>query len=163
MNVAQSWEKSFLKTNTPKTLKTALRTSIVLGKNGGAFVPLKKLTLLGLGGKQGKGNQFISWIHEDDFARALQFIIENKMASVVNIVSPQPISNQDFMATLRKQSEVWFGIPTPEFLLRIGAQIIGTETELILKSRNVIPTRLVEHGFKFSYPTIEATFQNLLK
>ena len=149
MNVAQSWEKAFFKTETPKTIKTALRTSIVLGKNGGAFIPLKRLTQVGLGGKQGKGNQFISWIHAEDFARAIDFIIEKKLTDVVNIVSPQPVSNQDFMAQLRKQLNVFIGIPTPEFILKIGAKIIGTETELVLKSRNVIPTLLLENGFEF--------------
>ena len=163
MNVAQSWEKAFFKTETPKTIKTALRTSIVLGKNGGAFIPLKRLTQLGLGGKQGKGNQFISWIHEKDFARAIDFIIESQMKGVVNIVSPQPISNQDFMSTLRKQLNVFIGLPTPEFLLTIGAKIIGTEPELVLKSRNVIPTRLLENGFEFEYKTLETALKNLTK
>ncbi|AWG21344.1 TIGR01777 family protein [Flavobacterium faecale] len=163
MNVAQSWEKSFFKTATPNTLKTALRTSIVLGRNGGAFIPLKRLTRLGLGGKQGKGNQFISWIHAEDFARAIDFIIEKQMTGVVNIVSPQPISNTDFMAQLRKQLNVFIGIPTPEFLLKIGAKIIGTETELVLKSRNVIPKRLQENGFVFEYKTLETALNNLIK
>ncbi|MBE0391988.1 TIGR01777 family oxidoreductase [Flavobacterium sp. PL002] len=163
MNVAQSWEKAFFKTTTPKTLKTALRTSIVLGKNGGAFIPLKRLTRLGLGGKQGKGNQFISWIHAEDFARAIDFIIESQMTGVINIVSPQPISNNDFMEKLRKQLNVFIGIPTPEFLLKIGAKIIGTETELVLKSRNVIPKRLLENGFNFKFKTLDAAIRNIIK
>jgi hypothetical protein len=163
MNVAQSWEKAFFKTETPNTLKTALRTSIVLGRNGGAFIPLKRLTQLGLGGKQGKGNQYISWIHAEDFARAIDFIIEKQMTGVINIVSPQPISNQDFMATLRKQLNVFIGLPTPEFLLTIGAKIIGTEPELVLKSRNVIPTRLLENGFVFEHKTLDTALKNLTK
>ncbi|MDG2433925.1 TIGR01777 family oxidoreductase [Flavobacterium sp.] len=163
MNVAQSWEKSFFKTETPNTLKTALRTSIVLGRNGGAFIPLKRLTQLGLGGKQGKENQFISWIHAEDFARAIDFIIEKQMTGVINIVSPQPISNQDFMATLRKQLNVFIGLPTPEFLLTIGAKLIGTEPELVLKSRNVIPTRLLENGFVFEHKTLDTALKNLTK
>ena len=91
MNVAKAWEKAFFETKTPKTLKTALRTSIVLGKNGGAFIPLKRLTQFGLGGKQGSGNQFISWIHEEDFARAIEFVIDKEIIGVINIVSPQPV------------------------------------------------------------------------
>lgn len=161
MNVAQSWEKAFFTTATPQTLKTALRTTIVLGENGGAFIPLKRLTQLGLGGKQGKGNQFISWIHEKDFARAIEYIIEKQLTDVLNIVSPQPISNQDFMATLRKQLNVFIGLPTPEFLLTIGAKIIGTEPELVLKSRNVIPARLLENGFVFEYKTLETALKNI--
>jgi uncharacterized protein (TIGR01777 family) len=163
MNVALSWEKSFFKIETPNTLKTALRTSIVLGKNGGAFIPLKTLTKIGLGGKQGKGNQFISWIHEDDFANAVDFIIQNEMAGVVNIVSPKPISNAEFMKKLQNAVGIPFGIPISAFLLKIGSFIIRTETELVLKSRNVIPKRLLENGFKFKFVNIDTAFQNLLK
>ncbi|VXB00420.1 Cell division inhibitor [Flavobacterium sp. 9R] len=161
MNVAQSWEKAFFKTETPNTLKTALRTSIVLGKNGGAFVPLKTLAKFGLGGKQGKGNQFISWIHEDDFARAINFIIENEITGVVNIVSPKPITNRDFMALLSKSVGVPFVVPISELLLKIGSIIIKTESELVLKSRNVIPKRLQQYGFQFEFSTLEKALKNL--
>ena len=161
MNVAKSWEKTFFEIETPKTLKTALRTSIVLGKNGGAFIPLKRLTQFSLGGKQGKGNQFISWIHEKDFARAIEFTIEKEMIGVVNIVSPKPIQNKDFMSELRKSLKMPIGIPTPKPILKIGAKIIGTETELVLKSRNVIPERLQESGFEFEFDTLEKAFKNL--
>lgn len=161
MNVAKEWEKVFLETVTPKTIKTTLRTSIVLGKRGGAFIPLKRLTQLGLGGKQGKGNQFINWIHETDYAKAIEFIIEKEISGVVNIVSPKPISNKDFMFHLRNTLKIPIGIPTPAFLLTIGAKLFGTETELILKSRNVIPKRLLENGFQFEYENLEKTFKNL--
>ena len=161
MNVAKSWEKALFQIETPKTLKTALRTSIVLGKNGGAFIPLKRLTQFGLGGKQGNGNQFISWIHEKDFARAIEFIIEKEMIGVVNVVSPKPIQNKEFMYELRKVLKIPIGIPTPKLLLKIGAKIIGTEPELVLKSRNVIPKRLQEIGFEFKFDTLDKTFKNL--
>ena len=161
MNVAKSWEKTFFETETPNTIKTALRTSIVLGKNGGAFLPLKNLTRLGFGGKQGKGNQFISWIHEKDFARAIEFIFQKEMTGVVNIVSPKPIRNTLFMKTLRKSLGVPTGIPIGEKLLKFGAKIIGTETELVLKSRNVIPKRLVENNFEFEFKTLEKATDNL--
>jgi uncharacterized protein (TIGR01777 family) len=163
INVALSWEKSFFKTETPNTLKTALRTSIVLGKNGGAFVPLKTLAKLGFGGKQGKGNQFISWIHEEDFVNAIDFIIQKEMTGVVNIVSPKPITNKDFMVILRKSIGIPFGVPISELLLKIGSIIIKTESELVLKSRNVIPRRLQENGFTFKYDTVEKAFENLLE
>ncbi|MEC4004523.1 TIGR01777 family oxidoreductase [Flavobacterium sp. SUN052] len=163
MNIAKSWEKAFFETQTPKTLKTALRTSIVLGKSGGAFIPIKRLTQFGLGGKQGNGNQFISWIHEKDFARAIEFIIEKELIGVVNLISPKPIANSDFMTKLRHEMKIPFGLPTPTILLKIGAKIIGTETELVLKSRNVIPKRLQENGFTFEFDTLEKTFKNLLK
>jgi uncharacterized protein (TIGR01777 family) len=162
MNIAKSWEKAFFETETPQTLKTALRTSIVLGKNGGAFIPIKMLAKLGLGGKQGKGNQFISWIHEKDFARAIEFVIEKQLTEVVNIVSPKPVSNYDFMKTLRATIGIPFGISTSKFLLEIGSYFIRTETELVLKSRNVIPKRLQENGFTFEYETLEKAFKNLV-
>ena len=163
MNVAQSWEKSFFKTKTPHTLKTALRTSIVLGKKGGAFIPLKTLAKIGFGGTQGKGNQFISWIHEEDFARAIEFVIQKEIIGVINIVSPQPIPNSDFMKKLRKSVGFPIGISLNTFLLEIGSFIIRTQTELVLKSRNVIPKRLLENGFQFNYGNLENTFENLLK
>ncbi len=163
MNIAKSWEKAFFETETPKTLKTALRTSIVLGKNGGAFVPIKMLAKFGLGGKQGKGNQFISWIHEKDFARAIEFVIEKELTEIVNIVSPNSIRNYDFMKTLREIIGVPFGISTNKLLLEIGSFFIRTETELVLKSRNVIPKRLQENGFTFEYETLEKAFKNLIK
>ena len=161
MNVAKAWEKAFFETKTPKTLKTALRTSIVLGKNGGAFIPLKRLTQFGLGGKQGSGNQFISWIHEEDFARALKFVIDKEIIGVINIVSPQPVKNKIFMSKLRTQLNVPVGIPTPKLLLQLGAKIIGTEPELVLKSRNVIPERLNQQGFAFEFDTLDKALKNL--
>lgn len=161
MNVAKSWEKVFFEIQTPHTKKTALRTSIVLGKNGGAYLPLKNLTKVGFGGKQGKGNQFISWIHEKDFARAVAFIIEKELTGVLNIVSPQPIRNMLFMKALRKSLGVPTGIPISEKLLKFGAKMIGTETELVLKSRNVIPKRLTENGFTFEFGVLRDALDSL--
>jgi len=163
INVALSWEKAFFKTETPKTLKTALRTSIVLGKDGGAFIPLKTLAKIGFGGKQGRGNQFISWIHEEDFANAVDFIIQKEIDGIINIVSPEPIRNTDFMQKLRKAVGFPFGIPMSKFILEIGSFFIRTETELVLKSRNVIPKRLLENGFQFKFGDIDEAFENLLR
>jgi len=162
MNVAKSWEKTFYEIDTPNTLKTAIRTSIVLGKKGGAFIPLKKLTQFGLGGKNGNGKQFVSWIHEKDFARAVEFIIEKKLSGSVNVISPKPIRNEVFMKKLQKEIGIPFGLPISKTLLEFGARIINTETELILKSRNVIPKRLTENGFEFEFADLNKTFKNLL-
>ncbi|KGO84191.1 NAD-dependent epimerase [Flavobacterium beibuense F44-8] len=161
MKVARAWEKVFFKTETQQTLKTALRTSIVLGKNGGAYPMLRKLAKIGMGGKQGNGRQYVSWIHEHDFARAVEFVINTKTEGVINIVSPTPIRNNDFMKTIVKQVKAPFAIPVSKTMLEIGAQIIGTETELILKSRNVIPKRLQENGFTFTYPELSTALRNL--
>jgi uncharacterized protein (TIGR01777 family) len=163
INVALSWEKAFFKTETPNTLKTALRTSIVLGKNGGAFIPLKTLAKTGFGGKQGKGNQFVSWIHEEDFANAIEFVIQKEIVGIVNVVSPEPIRNADFMQKLRKAVGFPFGIPLNTFLLEIGSFIIRTQPELVLKSRNVIPKRLLDNGFNFKFGDIDEAFEDLLR
>ena len=162
MNVAKSWEKTFYEIDTPKTLKTAIRTSIVLGKNGDAFIPLKKLTQFGLGGKNGNGSQFVSWIHEKDFARAVEFIIEKELSGSINVVSPLPVRNEEFMKKLQKEIGIPFGLLISKSMLEIGARIIKTETELVLKSRNVLPKRLTENGFEFQFGDIDKTFKNLL-
>lgn len=161
MNVAKVWEKAFFQTETPNTKKTALRTSIVLGKKGGAFIPLKRLAKLGFGGKQGSGKQFVSWIHEKDFARAVDYILNKEMEGLVNVVSPTPIQNRDFMKAVRERVNAPFGIPIGESLLKIGAALIGTETELVLKSRNVIPQRLTDNGFKFIYGDLQKALSRL--
>ena len=163
MNIAKSWEQSFTEIDTPNTRKIILRTSIVLGKNGGAFIPLKTLTKLGMGGKQGSGKQKVSFIHELDFVRAVEFLIQNKtLNGAFNITVPKPTNNNHLMKIFRKEIGIPFGIPQPEWILKIGAKIIGTETELVLKSRNVIPQRLLNEGFQFNYPTIEKTIKNLI-
>jgi uncharacterized protein len=118
---------------------------------------------MGFGGNQGKGNQFISWIHEVDFARAIEHIIDIELLGNVNVVSPSPVRNQEFMQKLRKTLKMPIGIPVSEFLLKIGAKLIKTEAELVLKSRNVIPKRLKETGFKFQYKTVEDAFGSLIK
>ncbi len=163
MNIAKSWEHAFTKIETPTTRKILLRTSIVLGKKGGAFIPLKTLTKLGMGGKQGSGKQKVSFIHELDFVRAVEFLIENKkLNGTFNITVPKPTKNDIMMKIFRKEVGIPFGIPQPEWILKIGAKIIRTEPELVLKSRNVIPERLLIEGFKFNYPTIEKTIKNLI-
>ncbi|PTX60919.1 hypothetical protein C8N46_10575 [Kordia periserrulae] len=161
MNVAKAWEKAFFGSNTPKTNKIAVRTSIVLGKNGGAFIPLKNLTKFGLGGTQGSGNQKVSWIHEHDFCRAIEFLLEQQARGIFNVTSPNPIPNKEFMKTIRKVLKVPIGLPQPKWLLQLGARIIKTEAELILKSRYVIPEKLLATGFQFQYPVVEEAISEI--
>lgn len=164
MNIAKSWEANFNSIANTETRKIILRTSIVLGKKGGALIPLKRLTKLGLGGKQGKGDQKVSWIHEIDFARAINFIIEKEtLSGTFNITAPNPTNNKALMQSLRNVLKIPFGLNHPIWILKIGAKIIGTETELVLKSRNVIPLRLLNNGFKFKFSNIEDATKNLLK
>ena len=152
MNICKSWEKEFFKTENQSIRKVALRTSIVLGKNGGAFPKFKQISKLGLGGKQGRGNQLMSWIHIDDFCEAVNFIIENEnLEGAINITAPKPLSNEDMMGQIRKKIKVSFGIPSPVWLLELASVFIKTETELMLKSRNVYPEILLENGFKFQF------------
>lgn len=163
MNIAKSWEKAFNEFECLKTRKIILRTSIVLGKKGGAFIPLKTLAKFGLGGKQGSGNQKVSFIHEADFARALEFILNHSnLDGIFNITAPKPTNNRTLMKTIRKKLRLPFGISHPKWMLKIGATIIGTETELVLKSRNAVPYRLVNEGFTFIHPTIQDTVSNIL-
>jgi len=163
MNIAKSWEKTFYSITNPKTRKIATRTSIVMGKDGGAIHPLKNLVKFGLGGKQASGNQKVSWIHELDFARAIDYLIENdNLDGNFNLAVPKPTDNQTLMKNFRKVMHIPFGISHPEWLIKFGATLIGTEPELVLKSRNVIPKRLLDNGFKFVHTDIEIALEDIL-
>lgn len=162
MNVCKKWEAEFFRHELMHTRRVALRTSIVMGQKGGAYPKLRQLTKLFMGGKQGNGNQFISWIHAVDFCKAVHFTIDHpEIVGAVNVVAPKPMRNKEFMAVLRKSLNRSFGLGQSKWLLELGAGIIGTESELLLKSRNVIPERLLEKGFEFKYKTVEACLENL--
>ncbi len=164
VGIAKAWEQEFFSHQLDKTRQVALRTSIVFGKNGGAFIPIKKLAQIGMGGKQGPGNQKVSFIHELDFARSVEHIINNtKIDGVINVVSPKPTTNSLLMKSICKKLKMPIAIPMPAFLLSLGAKIINTEPELILKSRNVIPTRLIKSGFTFKFDTLDKTLTDLIK
>lgn len=163
VKVAQAWEEAFFSSETPKTRKIALRTAIVLGKNGGALQPIKKITQLGLGGKQGSGKQKFSWIHEEDFLRSIDFLIQNEtLEGVFNIVAPAPVTNEVFMSYMRSTLGIPIGLPSPKPILEIGAFLIRTETELLLKSRNVIPQRLSDHHFMWKHLELKQAIEDLL-
>ncbi len=162
MNICKSWENEFSKSETENVRKVALRTSIVLGNIGGAFPKLKMLTKFGLGGKQGRGNQKVSWIHIQDFCRAVEFIINDEnIFGKINITAPNPLANQEFMKSLRKEMKVPFGLNAPVWQLEIASIFLKTETELLLKSRNVYPEKLLKDGFQFLFPDVESAFHNL--
>lgn len=164
MNIAKSWEEAFYSIKNPKTRKITLRTAIVLGKKGGAMLPLKRLTRFGLGGKQASGNQKVSWIHEQDFARAVEFLLINKeLQGNFNLSVPKPTDNKTLMKSMRNSLSVPFGISHPIWLLNFGAKLIGTETELVLKSRNVVPKRLLDNGFQFKYDNLNLALSDLNK
>ena len=154
IDVAGSWEASFFSANTPHTRRIALRSAMTMSPSrGGIFGTLSRLVRMGLGGAAGSGKQFISWIHETDFLRAIEFLIENKnMDGCVNLCSPNPLPNREFMRTLRSAWGTQIGLPAAEWMLVIGAFFMRTETELVLKSRRVVPGRLLKEGFTFSFP-----------
>ena len=163
VSVCKKWEACFNSYEEDGVRKLILRTAIVMGNNGGALMPLKNLAKLGFGGKQGSGEQMMSWIHVDDFNRAVEFLLENKeQEGVFNVASPAPVKNKVFMRELRDSVGRRFGLPISKRLLEIGAVLIRTETELILKSRYVIPERLLHAGFEFHYPLSEDALQDLL-
>ncbi len=134
MDVCKKWENTFNSFHFSKTKKIITRTSIVMGNEGGAFPLIKQMTKLGLGGKQGNGNQLISWITEKDYVRAIEFLIQQE-SGIYNLCVPNPIKNKEFQKELRQKLNVFLGINSPKWLLKIGSKIIGTETELLLKSR----------------------------
>ena len=154
IDVARAWEAALDEANVPGTRKVALRSAIIMSpEDGGAFATLMELVGRGLGGRAGDGLQYVSWIHDSDFVRAVLWIIAHDgLAGVVNVSSPNPLPQEDFMRTLRRAAGVRVGLPALKWMLEFGAMVMGTETELILKSRRVVPARLLESGFAFTYP-----------
>ncbi|MBL1220345.1 TIGR01777 family oxidoreductase [Chryseobacterium sp. L7] len=164
MNICKSWEKEFFKVQDEKVRKVALRTSIVLGNTGGAFPKLRMITKLGLGGRQGSGQQKVSWIHIEDFCGAIDWIITHEnINGPINITAPGPVSNETLMTEMRKHLKIPFGLNAVVWQLEIASLFLNTETELLLKSRNVYPEKLLKTGFQFSYPELDKALHQLLK
>ena len=155
IDVARAWEDAFNDARTDRTRKVALRSAMTLSPDpGGVFDTLLSLVRHGLGGSAGDGRQFMSWIHYEDFVAATRWLIDHEeVAGVVNVAAPNPLPNAQFMQILREAAGVPLGLPASKWMLEVGAVFLRTETELILKSRRVVPTRLIEHGFEFSFPT----------
>lgn len=163
VDVALHWEKTFFAYDLPKTRKVALRTAIVLGKEGGVMTPYRNLVKFGLGGVQGTGKQKFSWIHIEDLLQIVLFLKEREdLSGVFNCSSPNPVSNHELMKSLRTEMNKSFGLPAPKWILEIGSAMIRTETELVLKSRWVIPERLEREGFTFTFNTLHKTLQDVL-
>lgn len=162
VQVCKHWEKTLFEQRTPFTRKIALRMAITLG-DGGVMIPYLTLCKFGLGGKQGNGKQMYSWVHIEDVCRVIEWMWEHtEEEGIYNVSAPNPVTNTDFMRTIRKATGHWFGLPAFEWMLKIGAAMIGTETELILKSRWVLPTRLLQKGFRFKYPDLEDALQHII-
>ena len=154
IEVARAWERAFDEAVTAGTRKVALRSAMTLSPDaGGVFDTLVGLVRRGLGGSAGSGRQFISWIHDEDFIASVRWLIDrHDVDGIVNIAAPNPLPNAEFMRVLRETYGMPFGVPAQHWMLEIGAAFMQTETELILKSRRVVPGRLLEHGFTFAFP-----------
>jgi len=162
VQVCKLWEKTFFEQRTPFTRKVALRMAVTLG-NGGVIAPYLNLCKFALGGKQGNGKQMYSWVHAEDICRAVAFLYEhNDLEGVYNVCSPNPVTNETFMRTLRRVTHHAIGLPAYAWMLKIGALVIGTETELLLKSRWVVPTKIKEAGFEFKYANLEDAFTDIV-
>lgn len=157
IQVARAWEQTFTEAPTPTTRKVALRTAMVFAANsGGVYRTLRSLARWGLGGPIAGGHQYISWIHEDDFCRGLEWIISHdELSGPVNVASPNPITHRDMMRTILRERGMPLGLPATRWMLEMAAFIHRTEAELILKSRCVVPARLLESGFNFHFPLMK--------
>ena len=154
IDVATSWERALKDSPTPNTRRVAMRSAIVMHPDSDSpFDIILRLVRFGLGGQAGDGRQYISWIHEEDFVRAVLWLIEHQeLEGPVNIAAPNPLPNAEFMRVLRAAWGVSFGLPAFEWMLELGALMMNSETELILKSRRVIPGKLLRSGFEFQFP-----------
>jgi len=165
IQLVKDWEDAFFQTPTPRTRKVALRTSLVFSPApGSVFAVLSYLARVGLGGTQGNGRQYVSWMHEADFARAVEFLIEREdLDGPVNLAAPNPLPNREFMAALREAWDMPNGLPAPASLIHIGTFFLRSEPELILKSRYVVPGRLLAAGFEFKFPAWPEAAEDLVR
>ncbi|WP_439620254.1 TIGR01777 family oxidoreductase [Gemmata sp.] len=163
-DVATAWEAAFDAAETPRTRKVAIRSAMTMSPDrGGVFDTLLWLVRRGLGGPSGDGRQFVSWVHDLDFIRAVEWLIASDLSGPVNLSAPEPLPNAEFMRELRRAWGTRFGLPASRWMLELGAWAMRTESELVLKSRRVVPTRLVESGFTFQFPTWPAAASDLCR
>jgi uncharacterized protein (TIGR01777 family) len=165
IDVATSWERALKNSPTPNTRQVAMRSAIVMHADAGSpFDILLRLVRYGLGGPAGDGRQFVSWVHEHDFVRAVLWLIEHEeLEGPVNVAAPNPLTNAEFMRALQMAWGVSAGLPAFKWMLALGALVFQSETELILKSRRVVPTKLLQSGFSFEFPNWPAAARDLCK
>ncbi len=165
IEIAKAWERELEMAHSPDTRKIAMRTAMVMAPGkGGVFQVLYNMTRAGLGGSIGGGRQFVSWIHCEDFCRAVRFAVEQPaLSGAVNFTSPNPLPQADFMRALRSAANIPVGLPAARWMAEIGALFMRTDTELLLKSRQVVPTRLQKAGFQFQFPEWPAAAADLVR
>ena len=163
--VGRAWEKAFFDASDERVRQVVMRISIVLGTEGGAFPVMRRLTRFGLGGKQGSGKQWISWLHTDDWLGITKFLMKNSSISgPVNLAAPNPVTNQDFMRKMREAfAPIGIGLPAPTPAIYLGAIFLGTAPELVLKSRKVISSVLSVNDFQFNFPEIQSAINSFKK
>ena len=164
-DVATAWERALNEAECPQTRKAAMRTAMTMSPDrGGVFDVLLGLVRRGLGGASGDGRQYVSWIHDRDFVRAVAWLIEHdEIAGPVNLAAPNPLPNAEFMRALREAWGARFGLPASRWMLEVGAFFLSTETELVLKSRRVVPGRLSAAAFRFDFPTWPEAVRDLCR
>lgn len=164
VDVAKQWERAFFSFALPRTRQVALRIAIVLGPGGGVMTPYRNLVRFGLGGAQGPGSQMFSWIHVEDLHRIILFLKErDDISGVINCASPYPVRNRELMRCLRETMGRRIGLPATAWMPEAGAFFLKTETELILKSRWVLPAKLLEAGYVFQYDTLDKALRHILE
>lgn len=164
IEIARAWEQALEDSPTPQTRKVALRSAMTMSVDqGSVFDVLLGLARKGLGGTLGSGQQYVSWIHERDFGRALDFLIErDDLDGAVNICSPNPLPQREFAQVMREAAGARIGLPAVRWMIEIGTWFMKTESELVLKSRRVIPKRLLEAGFSFEFPEWSSACRELV-
>ena len=164
VDIALAWEAAQAEAHTPRTRQVALRTAMVMSREAGSiFDVLSRLVRFRLGGPVGGGQQYVSWIHGEDFVRALAFLVETSdLSGPVNLAAPNPLPFSAFMRAFREAYGVRLGLPATKWMAEIGAIVLRTDTELLLKSRRVVPRRLLDAGFTFKHPTWPAAVQALV-
>ena len=164
-DVAESWERAVNEAEVPRTRRVILRSAMVMSPDrGGVFDVLLRLVRLGLGGRMGSGRQYVSWMHDRDFIRAVYWAIAHEeLSGAINYASPDPVPNEEFMRTLRRAWGAPIGLPASSWMLKAGTFFMRSESELVLKSRRVIPRLLVDSGFEFEFPTWESAARDLCR
>jgi uncharacterized protein (TIGR01777 family) len=163
-DVCRAWEETLAEAKTPATRKVAMRAAMTMSPDrGGVFDTLLWLVRRRLGGRVGDGKQFVSWIHDRDFIRAVEWVIAHDLSGPVNFAAPEPLPNAEFMRELRRAWGVRLGLPAARWMVELGTWVMRTESELVLKSRRVVPGRLLESGFTFDFPTWPEAARDLCK
>ena len=163
-DICQQWEGAFATANVPQTRKVTLRIGVVLGQNDGALPVLSKMTKFFLGGAAGNGRQYISWIHIQDLVAMFVTAVTNeKLSGTFNAVGPQPVTNAEFMRTLRRVLHRPWSPPAPAFAIKLGARLMKTEASLALVSQRCVPRKFQEAGFRFRFGEVSHALKELLR